>query len=247
MPTSISSILKGHRIDSRILICFLILAITTLAFLKLASEVMERDTAVFDRAILEALRNRSDPSVPVGPAWLQAAMIDITAMGGVAVLTLITALVAGYLLIVRKFTTAVFLTAAVAGGAITSTVLKFDFARPRPELVAHLVKVHTTSFPSGHALNSAVTYLTLGALLARAEQDRRARIFFMGAAIFLTLTIGFSRVYLGVHWPSDVIAGWCVGAAWAVLCSLVARALQRRNKIDRPEMGLGANGNVRGR
>lgn len=105
---------------------------------------------------------------------------------------------------------------------------------PRPDLVAHLVEVHTTSFPSGHAMNSAITYLALGALLARAEEARRVRIFFMVVAIALTLAIGISRVYLGVHWPSDVLAGWCIGASWAALCSLLARALQQHHTIEQP-------------
>jgi undecaprenyl-diphosphatase len=136
------------------------------------------------------------------------------------------------LLAIRKVTTAAFLTVAIAGGAIASALLKFGYARPRPEVVAHLVEVHTASFPSGHAMNSAITYLTLGALLARAQKDWRVRVYLLAVAIILTLVIGVSRVYLGVHWPSDVIAGWCVGGSWAVLCSLGARTLQRRQKID---------------
>jgi hypothetical protein len=104
--------------------------------------------------------------------------------------------------------------------------------RARPELMAHLVKVDTTSFPSGHAMNSAIVYLTLAALLARTEKQRQVRIYLVGAAIMLTLAIGFSRVYLGVHWPSDVLAGWCVGAAWAAICSILAVHLQKRRTIE---------------
>jgi undecaprenyl-diphosphatase len=234
MPLPFDRLFKQHRIDSRILAVFLLLAAASFAFVKLASEVMEGDTLAFDRWLLQGLRNTSNPSVPAGPGWLQEVMIDVTALGGVSVLTIITVLAAGYLLAVRKVTTAAFLTAAIAGGALLSTLLKFGFARARPDLVAHLVEVDTTSFPSGHAMNSAITYLTLGALLARAENDRPVRIYLLAVAIALTLLIGFSRVYLGVHWPSDVMAGWCVGAAWAVLCSLAARRLQRRDKIEPP-------------
>jgi undecaprenyl-diphosphatase len=226
--------LSRHRIDSRIIVVFLILAAGAFAFLKLASEVMEGDTFAFDRWLLHALRNPADPAIPIGPAWLRRAMVDITALGGVTVLSIVTAIAAGYLLAVRKLATAAFLIAATVGGGVAGTLLKWAFARPRPDVVEHLVQVHTTSFPSGHAMNSAVTYLTLGVLLARAEKDRPVRIYLLAVAISLTLVIGFTRVYLGVHWPSDVIAGWCVGAAWAVMCSFVARALQRRRTIEAP-------------
>ena len=122
---------------------------------------------------------------------------------------------------------------SISAGAIGSTLLKLFFARPRPDIVTHLVNTYSTSFPSGHAMNSAIVYLTLGALLARAEGDRTVRIYLMAVPLLLTLLIGFSRIYLGVHWPSDVLAGWCVGATWAILCSWVARTLQRRRTIER--------------
>lgn len=234
VPQIFAHIFTRHRIDSRILMVFLVTAVGALIFLRLGSEVREGDNFALDRLILRALRGANNSAVPIGPAWLQGAMIDITALGGVTILTLLTALTAGYLLASGKTKTAIFVTIAITSGAILSNILKFGYARPRPDLVAHLVDVHSLSFPSGHAMNSAITYLTLGALLSRAEGSRSMRIFLMGVAIFLTLTIGFSRVYLGVHWPSDVVAGWCVGASWAALCSLVARSLQRGHKIDEP-------------
>lgn len=225
-------ILRRHRIDSEILAVFLVLAVTSLGFIKLASEVLEGETFAFDRWLLRALRDPVEHSLPLGPGWLQEFMIDVTALGGVSVLTLITGLAAGYLLAVRKRRTAAFLTIAVVSGAIVSTLLKWGFVRARPDLVAHLVDVDTASFPSGHAMNSAIVYLTLSALLARSEKDRRVRIYLLTVGIGLTIIIGFSRVYLGVHWPTDVVAGWCVGAAWAILCSVVARTLQRSRTID---------------
>ena len=142
------------------------------------------------------------------------------------------AIAAGYLLVARRVETALFLVVAIAGGALASTSLKLLFSRARPELVQHLVEVANASFPSGHAMNSAITYLTLGALLARTEKSTAIRIYLIALAILLTLTIGFSRVYLGVHWPSDVIAGWCLGGAWSILCSLAARTLQRRHMLE---------------
>jgi undecaprenyl-diphosphatase len=237
----ITRIFKRHRIDSGMLVVFLVLATMLFGFIKLAAEVMEGDTLAFDRWLLRALRSARNASVPAGPGWLQECMIDITALGGVSVLTLIIALAAGYLLAVRKVRTAAFVVAAVSAGAVASTLLKQGFVRTRPDIVAHLVEVDTTSFPSGHAMNSAISYLTLCALLARTEKHRAVRIYLLIVGIGLTLVIGFSRVYLGVHWPSDVIAGWCVGGAWAVLCSLIARALQREKKIDAPQSGAGGS------
>lgn len=232
MRTRFRELVGRHRIDSYILVTFLALAGAGFVFLKLASEVLEGEAFALDQWMLRALRSPLDPSLPIGPAWLQTSMTDITALGGVSVLTLLTLCAAGYLLAARKAATAVFLVAAVSSGALLSSLFKLGFARARPDVVTHLVEVHTASFPSGHAMNSAVVYLTLGALLARAEDDRRVRIYLTSLAIGLTFTIGFSRVYLGVHWPSDVVAGWCVGAIWAVLCSLAGRVLQRWHAIE---------------
>lgn len=225
-------LLARHHADSNLLVLFLIAAAGVLTFLMLASEVREGEIFAADRWLIEALRNPGDPSVPVGPLWLRLALTDVTALGGSPVLTLLTVIAAGYLVAARKAATAAFLVAAISAGAIGSTLLKLFFARPRPDVVTHLVNTYTTSFPSGHAMNSAIVFLTLGALLARAEGDRRVRIYLMAVALCLTLLIGFSRVYLGVHWPSDVLAGWCVGAAWAIFCSWLARTLQHRRTIE---------------
>ena len=232
MTGKIRRLLGRHHTDSNLLILFLLAAAGVLVFLMLASEVREGEVFGVDRWLIQALRSPADPSVPIGPFWLRRALTDITALGGSPVLTLLTLMSAGYLLAARKTATAAFLVAAVSGGAIASNLLKLVFSRPRPEVVTHLVDTYSTSFPSGHAMNSAIVFLTLGALLARAEADRRVRIYLMAIAIFLTLIIGCSRVYLGVHWPSDVIAGWCVGASWAILCSWLARALQRRRTLE---------------
>ena len=224
-----------RRIDSRILLLFLVLVPALLAFGKLASEMAEGDTLAFDRWLLVHLRTQADPSVPVGPGWLHEAMVDFTALGGGAVLTLITLLAAGYLLARRKAALALFLTVAIAAGGILNTLLKHGFVRERPDVVPHLVEVSSASFPSGHAMNSAMVYLTLAALLARAERSWRVRLFLMAGAIVVTLLVGFSRAYLGVHWPTDVMAGWSVGAAWACLASLVALQFQRARTIEGPD------------
>lgn len=224
-----------RRIDSRILLVFLVLGPSLVAFGQLASEMMEGDTLAFDRWLLLHLRTPGDPAVPIGPGWLREAMVDFTALGGAAVLTLITMLAAGFLLARRKAALALYLSIAIAAGGLLNTLLKYGFVRERPDVVPHLVEVSSASFPSGHAMNSAMVYLTLAALLARAERSWRVRIFLMSGAILLTLLVGVSRSYLGVHWPTDVMAGWTVGAAWATLCSIIAVQLQRRDTIEGAE------------
>ena len=159
-------------------------------------------------------------------------MRDVTALGSTVVLTLLTIAVLGFLLIDGKRATALYVLVATSGGALLSTLAKTLVARPRPELVAHLVDVTSYSFPSGHAMSSAVTYLTLGVLLASAQRRKRIKAYLIGIALTLTLLIGASRVYLGVHWPTDVLAGWALGAAWAMLCWLGSIWLQRAGGIE---------------
>ena len=202
------------------------------AFIKIAEEVLEGDTTTFDRALLLALREAHNAADPIGPSWLEEAARDITALGGHVVLTMVTLATLAYLFMTRKGHAAVLVVAAVGGGMMLSTALKLGFERPRPDLVPHAARVYTASFPSGHAMLSAVTYLTLGALLARVQPSRRLKAFLIGFAVSLTILVGASRVYLGVHWPSDVLAGWCVGAAWASLCWFVALQLQRQGQVE---------------
>jgi undecaprenyl-diphosphatase len=203
-------------------------------FISIAGEVMEGETSAWDRRLLLALRNAADPAMPWGPPWVQEMARDFTALGGVAVLTLMTLAVIGYLLLAGKRHAAIAVLVAVAGGLILSTLLKLGFDRARPDLVPHGSVVYTSSFPSGHSMMAAVTYLTLGALLARVQARIAIKIYLLTVAVVLTVLVGVSRVYLGVHWPTDVAAGWAVGAAWALACSLVMRRLQRRGKVEPP-------------
>ena len=211
-----------------------IVALGAFAFMAIADEALEGDTHAFDEPILKALREPGDASNPIGPAWLADMMADLTALGGIAVLTLLVVGVVFYLLSVGKRGTALLIGGAVGSGAILSTLLKLGFDRPRPDLVAHLSHAYSSSFPSGHAMLSAVTYLTLGVLLARAHERRRTKIVVMTYGVTLTVLIGLSRIYLGVHWPTDVMAGWALGAAWAAVWWLIAWQLQRRGKIEQP-------------
>jgi len=203
-----------------------------LAFGHIAEEVLEGDATRFDHTVLLALRNPADPADPLGPAWLEEAARDVTALGSYAVLGIVLASVLAYLLMMRRRAAALWVAVSTVGGVVLSNVLKLSFERPRPDLVTHAARVFTSSFPSGHATLSAVIYLTLGALLASLQTSRRLKIFFLGIAIAITILVGVTRIYLGVHYPTDVLAGWCVGAGWAAICWTVFHWLQQRGRIE---------------
>ncbi len=226
------------------------LAATTLAagalfgFVKLAGEVLEGDTRSFDERLLLALRDAADLSDPIGPRWFEEMMRDFTALGGTGVLTMITLIVVGFLVITRKRHAAFAVAVAVVVGTVLSHTLKWGFARPRPDLVPHGTEVYTQSFPSGHAMLSAVVYLTLGAMLARVQPMRRVKLYLFAVALLLTIVVGASRVYLGVHWPTDVLAGWSLGAAWALACQMAMLWLQRRGEVESASVVVAADGGV---
>jgi len=198
------------------------------AFIGIAGEVLEGDTIRFDRWLLLALRTPGNPGDPLGPAWVEEMFRDFTALGGVGVLCLLTLLSVVYLWLQGLHRIAIFTLLAILGGLLLSTLLKTGFDRPRPDIVTHGSLVYTSSFPSGHSMLSAVVYLTGAALLAMVHKTRRLRIYLIGCAILTTLLVGVSRVYLGVHWPSDVLAGWAAGSAWAAACWLLAHWFQER-------------------
>jgi undecaprenyl-diphosphatase len=158
------------------------------------------------------------------------------------VVTLTTAAVAGYLLLAHKPGVAWLMLLAVAGGIGLNTVLKLLFPRRRPEVVTPAARVFTTSFPSGHATLSAIAYLTIGALLSRAFPGAAVSLYFMALAVVLTVLVGSSRVYLGVHYPTDVLAGWCIGAAWAIFCWVLMAWLQTQGRVELSEIALTATG-----
>ena len=196
-------------------------------FAKIAGELREGETGAFDDYFLNLFRDPADPSHPIGPAWLLEAARDVTSLGSYVILGTIVVLVVVYLLLSRRRLEAVHLGLAVVAGVVLSNLLKIGFNRPRPNL-DNALAVFTASFPSGHATMSAVVYLTLGVMLSLREADRRLRILYLTAAALLTLVVGVSRVYLGVHYPTDVIAGWCLGIAWAIACALVSEWWRNR-------------------
>ena len=205
----------------RFLVPMLLATASAWSFIEVAEEVAEGETRAVDEQIILAFRT-SDISDPVGPAWFEEAVRDLTALGSTLVLAIAVLAVVGFLLLVRDWRAAIFTFAASGSGLLVSHLLKEAFGRPRPDLVPHEVTVFTSSFPSGHAMMSAVVYLTLASLVARLMQRRRLKLYAMSVAAVLTALIGLSRVYLGVHWPSDVLAGWMAGASWALACWLIA-------------------------
>jgi undecaprenyl-diphosphatase len=224
-----------HHLEVGSMLFLLALVLALWAFFGIAAEVLEGDTSAFDKTILLAMRTPGNLGDPVGPLWLEEVGRDFSALGGVAVLGLLTLIVAGYLALQRHLRTMLFLLVSVAGGVMVSSLAKAFFDRPRPALVPHDSIVYTASFPSGHSMMAAVTYLTLAALLARIEPKGTVKLYLLSVAIFLTIGVGISRVYLGVHWPSDVVAGWAAGAAWALMCLGLARWLERRGQIEPAE------------
>jgi len=211
-----------ERHELQWLLLGLAMCVCVLLFWSLASEVAEGDTQAFDVTIVRAMRNPVNPSVPIGPQWLQYAMADITALGGPTVLGLMLAAVVGFLLLQTRYHTALFVVVTTSTGEILSYILKHTFNRARPTVIPHL-RIMSPSFPSGHAMESAIVYLTLGAVLMRVADNHMTKLYLLGVAMLLTTMVGVSRVYLGVHYPTDVVAGWIVGLIWASICWLIAQ------------------------
>ncbi|CAD77479.1 MAG TPA: phosphatase PAP2 family protein [Rhodopirellula baltica] len=231
--TTLSRWLRWLRGREPILLVVVLLVVGGIwTFAQIAGEVIEGETKAFDEWAVRAMRQPDNPAQPIGPPFLQEMGRDATALGGIGALSLFTIVIAGYLWLDRKRHMTVFLIASTLGGLVISLSLKHLFDRPRPDMVPHLSIVHTSSFPSGHSMLSAVVYLTLGSLLASVLPRQTLRIYTLAVACVLTLIVGVSRVYLGVHYPTDVLAGWIAGLTWALSCWLLARRFQRSGQIE---------------
>ena len=221
-----------RRLRRSALVLAAISALLAVGFLGLSRVVVSGRTAHIDREVLLAMREPDNLSDPIGPRWFEEACRDITALGGTTVVTLLVATVTAFFWLAGMRRAAVYVAIAVGSAGLLSFALKSAFHRPRPDLVPHGMSVYTTSFPSGHSMLSAAVYLTLGMVASRFVPQRRLKLLFLAVAILVTGAVGASRVYLGVHWPSDVLAGWSVGAAWALVCWCVAAWLQDRGIIE---------------
>ncbi len=204
-------------------------------FVELAQRAPRGEFEATENRILSAFRQTEDPNQGIGPRWMPEMARDVTALGSAFVLTLVTALIVGLLMMRRRVRTALLILAATLGGYLLSTWLKDLFGRGRPTAVPHLTEEVSMSFPSGHSMVGAAFYLTMGLLLAQTVAHRREKIYFVVTAVVITLLIGMSRVYLGVHYPTDVVAGWAAGTAWALFCWGTAWYLQRRGSIRTAE------------
>lgn len=229
MMTSLTDLVRGlkdMRLSSATVLVIAVLAAALYAFFQIADEVSEAEIASLDQALLLVFRNPADVTDPLGPPWFEETVTEITSLGGYPILIAVVAAVVGYLLVVRMLGPALYVVLSVGAGTLLSQLLKMLYDRPRPEIVDHLVVTHTASFPSGHATMSTVVYLTLAALVVRLVEQTRVRVYVLAVAILVSLAVGLSRIYLGVHWPSDVAAGWALGAAWASISWLAVSALR---------------------
>jgi len=219
--------LRVARAEIAAVTALFVVAFGVVAFAELADDMKETDGQALDHAVLAAMRPNVDPSDALGPWWLEEAAADLTSLGGIAVLGLFATVVVVFLIMQRKRLSALLLLVGLSGGVALSEGLKAVFDRDRPAQAYQAVDTINASFPSGHALLSAVFYLSIAVMLTRAFPERHFKAFILGVGILLTLVVGATRVYLGAHWATDVLAGWSVGAAWAMALWLVAYSLQR--------------------
>ena len=216
-----------------VLVALAVFTASLWGFIKTTDAVFTNETETFDKWVLLTLRDPAAPENPIGPPWMQEVARDVSALGGVTWIAFATIALSAYLWIDGKIRMGLFLIAATISGAAVSALLKSLFARPRPDVVPHLSQVYSSSFPSGHSLIAAVVYLTLGSLIASVVSKPVLKFYVLAVAVLLTTAVGLTRIYLGVHYPSDVLAGWLAGLVWALLWWLVAHVLQRRGDIER--------------
>lgn len=216
--------------ELRLLVILGLMGLLLLGFLVLGSEVAEGDTQTFDRAILLAFRNT--PADPVGPRWFENAVVHISALGSSAVTGLVSIIAVSYLLVAGRRRFALLVAICALGTVLWMSLLKYFYGRERPTVVVALDPPGGLSFPSGHSMVSAALYLTLAVMISRALPERRLRSFVVGVGAGLAVLIGLSRIYLGVHYPTDVVAGWTIGLIWALTCGLLARWLGGKGKVE---------------
>lgn len=217
-----------RRFETRVLLGLIAAAGALWAFLNIGGEMAEGETDAIDRRLILLLRAPGDMRDPIGSRTVEEAVRDVTALGGTTLVTVVTMVAVLAFAFHRKWLHALVMAGAVTLAWASSSISKGLYLRPRPDLVPHEVYVYSGSFPSGHSTLAAATYLTLAMLVASLETRRRTKALAYGLAGLVLVAVGLSRVYLGVHWPSDVLAGWCLGATWALAGWIVLRVTQTR-------------------
>jgi len=213
------------RFEARVLIGLFLAAAALLSFLEIADDMAEGDTLAIDSRFILLLREPGDVGDPVGSRGIEEAVRDVTALGGTTLVVVVTVVSVLAFVFHKKRIHALVMAGVVVAAWASSQATKAFFGRPRPDLVPHDVYVYSGSFPSGHSTMSTAAFLTLAMLVASLEMKRRTKALAYVLAALVIVGVGFSRVYLGVHWPSDVLAGWCLGSAWALVGWLALRAM----------------------
>jgi undecaprenyl-diphosphatase len=202
-------------------------------FAILAAQLGTPSVQRFDETVIRNLRSANDLATPVGPNWFKELTRDFTALGGYGILSTITILVTTFLHLERRPARAHFVVVTVVVGYALSMMLKAMIARPRPDIVPWLSHVHSSSFPSGHSMMSAVVYLSLGLMLSDLTSRRLVKTFVVIAPLTISALVGFSRVCMGVHYPTDVVAGWWLGISWSLACWLAIRRWRAFREVRR--------------
>lgn len=216
-------------IEIKVVVAVFAIIIGILGFIILAGFVSRGSTSHFDMQILKSFRYSDDLARPIGPEWLFEVMRDITSLGGSTMVFLITLFVVGYFILKKQYSMLFLILAAVIGGAVMDLELKVLFSRIRPQIIPNLIPEKSFGFPSGHSMMSTIIYLSLASLIARLQMRRIDKIYIISVAVFLSFMIGISRIYLGVHYPTDVLGGWSLGLAWAALCWFIAWYISNKN------------------
>lgn len=227
IESSRSARFKHHfsSFEVRFLVVTIAVICATFAVVLLLDVFREGATAAFDRSLILAFRSPTDAGDALGPHWVEEMGRDFTALGGFPVLSLLTLAIVGFLVFRRQRAAAAIVLGSTLIALALSSSLKATIDRTRPDLVPHGQHVYTASFPSGHSMHAAATWFTLGSLLALFQQRRRIKMFVLSMAAVTTVLVGVSRVYLGVHWPTDVLGGWAFGTFCALVTLLLARWL----------------------
>jgi undecaprenyl-diphosphatase len=211
-----------------IIVLLLVLVAGIWGFAQISENVSDQDTRSFDEYVMTSLRQSADASKPIGPAWGEEVARDITALGSKTLLVFFVLAIATFLFLKKHKRQAWLILGASLIGVLLMMGLKLLFVRERPDIIPHLTEALTPSYPSGHTLMSAVVYVSLAAMLSYFQDSLVLKFYSLAIALLLTFLVGASRVYLGVHYPTDVLAGWSLGLAWAAFCWIFFRYINAK-------------------